>query len=119
MIQPRNSVNTQSWQYITREAAEQVADATLTLLSALVAKSLLRRAETGRYNLHELIRQYAAAQLHSDSQEQARTRTRFSDYYAARLAHWERQLERNGYRDRQPAPSMGQTARASRPRSRC
>jgi predicted ATPase/DNA-binding XRE family transcriptional regulator len=77
----------------TREAAEQVAGATLALLSALVTKSMLRRAETGRYDMHELIRQYTAAQLQADPQEEARARTRFSDYYASRLAYWERQLK--------------------------
>jgi predicted ATPase/DNA-binding XRE family transcriptional regulator len=46
------------------DAAEAVADATLLLLAALVDKSLLRRNETGRYELHELIRQYAEEQLH-------------------------------------------------------
>src|SRR5262249_23598615 len=83
---------------------EQVADATLALLSALMAKSLLRRAETGRYDLHELIRQYAAAQLHSDPQEEVRTRTRFSDYYAWRLAGWEAQLK--SPRQRQTSEEM-------------
>ena len=48
---------------IHREAAEQVAGATLPLLSALVDKSLLRRLDAGRYDLHELIRQYAQEQL--------------------------------------------------------
>lgn len=46
-----------------RQAAEQVTDATLPLLSALVDKSLLRRMESGRYDLHELIRQFAYEQL--------------------------------------------------------
>jgi len=46
-----------------RQAAEQVAGATLPLLSALVDKSLLRRLDAGRYDLHELIRQYAREQL--------------------------------------------------------
>ena len=83
----------------TREAAAQVADATLTLLSTLVAKSLLHRAETGRYDLHELIRQYAAAQLRADPQAEARTRTRFGDYYASRLVHWEGQLKSRKQRE--------------------
>jgi predicted ATPase len=47
----------------TREAAQQVTQATLPLLSALVDKSLVRRIETNRYDLHELIRQYAYEQL--------------------------------------------------------
>src|SRR5207248_1748334 len=46
-----------------REAAEQIAGASLTLLGSLMAKSLLRRPATGRYDLHELVRQYAAAHL--------------------------------------------------------
>ncbi len=46
-----------------REAAEQVAGATLSLLSALVDKSLLQRLDAGRYDLHELIRQYTQEQL--------------------------------------------------------
>ncbi len=46
-----------------REAAERVAGATLTLLSAMVAKSLVRRSSVGRYDLHELIRQYARERL--------------------------------------------------------
>lgn len=46
-----------------RQAAEKVADAPLSVLYALVDKSLLRRLETGRYELHELIRQYAHEQL--------------------------------------------------------
>ncbi len=46
-----------------REAAEQVAAASLPLLATLVDKSLVRRMDTGRYDLHELIRQYAREQL--------------------------------------------------------
>jgi predicted ATPase/transcriptional regulator with XRE-family HTH domain len=47
----------------SREAAGEIAGATLPVLSALVAKSLIRRTGTGRYDLHELIRQYAADRL--------------------------------------------------------
>lgn len=46
-----------------REAAEQVAGATLTTLAALVDKSLLRREGNERYQIHELLRQYAQEQL--------------------------------------------------------
>jgi predicted ATPase len=46
-----------------REAAEAIAGATLSLLSTLQAKSFLRRTPTGRYDLHELVRQYAADRL--------------------------------------------------------
>jgi predicted ATPase len=43
----------------TREAAAEVASASLDVLAALVAKSLLTLSATGRYTIHELLRQYA------------------------------------------------------------
>jgi len=47
----------------SREAAEQVTGATLSDLSTLITKSLIRRNSTDRYDLHELIRQYTFEQL--------------------------------------------------------
>lgn len=47
----------------TREAAREVAGASLQTLSALVDKSLVKRAAAGRYRLHELVRQFAAEKL--------------------------------------------------------
>lgn len=47
-----------------REAAVELTGATLPLLTTLVDKALLRRTDSGRYELHELIRQFAAEQLH-------------------------------------------------------
>lgn len=49
----------------TRDTGEQVAGANLTLLSELVTKSLVQRSGEKRYTLHELVRQYAFAQLHA------------------------------------------------------
>ncbi len=42
-----------------REAAQEIAGASLRALTALVNKSLLRRSPEGRYFVHELLRQYA------------------------------------------------------------
>lgn len=51
-----------------REAAEQVAGATLDILLLLTDKSLLRLERDGRFHIHELVRQYAAEQVEeSDS----------------------------------------------------
>ena len=47
----------------TREAAAQVAGATLPILSVLVDKSLVQHTTDKRYDLHELVRQYAYDQL--------------------------------------------------------
>jgi len=49
-----------------RTAAEKVACATLPLLASLVSKSLVRRTDNGRYDLHEVIRQYASSRLEED-----------------------------------------------------
>jgi len=68
-----------------RDAVEQVTEASLSLLSALVTKSLVHRTETGRYDLHELIRQYAAAHLADDPQHEAAMQERHCDFYLALL----------------------------------
>ena len=64
-----------------REAAEQVAEATLSVLSTLVTKSLIRRSGAGRYDLHELIRQFAAEQFAERPDEQTATQARHGRYY--------------------------------------
>jgi predicted ATPase/DNA-binding SARP family transcriptional activator/tetratricopeptide (TPR) repeat protein len=46
-----------------REALLAVTDATLTDLQRLVSQSLLWHKGSGRYEIHELLRQFAAAQL--------------------------------------------------------
>jgi predicted ATPase len=66
----------------TREAAEQVAGARLSLLAALVAKSLVRRTTMGRYDLHELIRQYARERLYESGEVEA-TRERHGCFFLA------------------------------------
>jgi predicted ATPase/DNA-binding CsgD family transcriptional regulator len=76
----------------TLPAARAVAQADLQTLIALVDKSLLLRvAETGRYSLHDLLRQYANQELQaSDEQESilaahARYYMTFTGERAARL----------------------------------
>jgi predicted ATPase len=65
----------------TREAAEQVTGATLPVLSSLVDKALLRRTNTGRYELHELIRQFAEAQLRATPNAVEQVQKRHRDYF--------------------------------------
>lgn len=68
---------------MTREAAQQVAGANLRVLTALVNKSLLRRdPDSGRYEIHELLRQYAEERL-EDAGEAAATRDAHSAYFAS------------------------------------
>jgi predicted ATPase len=68
-----------------RGAAVAVTGADLRLLSELVAKSLLRRPDFGRFELHELLRQYAAEQLRVSPAEEAVARERHARHYAATL----------------------------------
>ena len=68
-----------------RPAAVAVTGADLRLLSELVAKSLLRRPDFGRFELHELLRQYAAEQLAASPGEEADARERHARHYAAML----------------------------------
>lgn len=57
----------------TREAATAIAHASLPILATLVNKSLLTfAAADGRYHIHGLLRQYAAAQLETDAALQER-----------------------------------------------
>ncbi len=54
-----------------REQAESVASASLQQLAALMDKSLLHKTIVGRYDLHELARQYAATRLQMAGAEAA------------------------------------------------
>lgn len=65
----------------TRDAAEGVAGTTLTTLAALVSKSLLRRNDAGRFEMHELIRQFAVEQLALRRTEQSATEAAHGRYY--------------------------------------
>lgn len=69
----------------SREAAAQIARASLPILSTLVDKSLLRRTAAGRYDLHELVRQFAASYLQQYPQEPAHTLEQHCAYFSARL----------------------------------
>jgi predicted ATPase len=64
-----------------RDAAEKVADVHLRMLSDLVNKSLLRRTEKGRYEVHELLRQYASEKLEQKPQEFEECREQHSKFY--------------------------------------
>ncbi|MBV7332210.1 tetratricopeptide repeat protein [Chloroflexi bacterium TSY] len=82
-----------------REAAEAVAGASLMLLANLVDKSLLQRVSVERYEVHELLRQYAAEQLAESPDERDHTLDRHMQYYSGFLKNrirdlrWQRQRE--------------------------
>ena len=65
----------------TRDAAEQVAGGTLPILSSLVDKSLVRRSEAKRYDLHELVRQYAETRLRTEKDDEISTAGKYAQYF--------------------------------------
>lgn len=65
-----------------REAAERVAGASLTTLTLLTDKSLLRWNPDGRYHMHELLRQYAAEQLVLSPEDVAQAYDAHCAFYA-------------------------------------
>jgi predicted ATPase/DNA-binding SARP family transcriptional activator len=73
-----------------RQAAEQVAEVRLPALAALADKSLLRtlppRQGQAQYELHELVRQFAAEKLAETQAEAERARRCHARYYADLLA---------------------------------
>lgn len=70
----------------SREAAAAVAGLDLPTLAELVNKSLVRRTVLGRYEIHELLQQYAAEKLGALAEEQVAVRARHSGYFAKWLA---------------------------------
>ena len=63
-----------------RAAAEQIAGATLPILAALIDKSLLRKRVVEGYEMHDLLRQYAAVKLQEVAEEQATACDRHCHY---------------------------------------
>lgn len=76
-----------------RQAAEQVAGATLSILSTLVNRTMLRRMAAGRYDLHDLVRQYCATKLAADPQAKAEAQRRHFDFYLSLAETADRELK--------------------------
>ena len=69
----------------TRDGAAAVAGADLRTLSDLVGKSLVRRLELGRFEIHEFLRQYAAGRLAEDPAAERRAFEDHAAYHLGRL----------------------------------
>jgi predicted ATPase/class 3 adenylate cyclase len=67
----------------TRAAAQEAAEASLRGLSQLVDKSLSRRdPNSGRYSIHELLRQYAEEQLKKSADDEKSAHENHAKYFA-------------------------------------
>ena len=83
----------------TRQAAEQVARASLSMLSALMTKSLVRRSGDQRYDLHELVRQYAADQLADQPKAWKEAQERHGNYYLTYFGQADGRLRSSAQRE--------------------
>ncbi len=72
----------------TREAARVVAGASIQALASLVDKSLVYLSAAGRYDVHELLRQYGAQQMDAAG-ETADVQRAYVEYYLGMLHHLE------------------------------
>ena len=69
----------------TQEAAAAVASAPLPVLASLTDRFLVRRSPHKRYELHVMIRQFAAEELQAVPEEERSTRERHGDYFTRAL----------------------------------
>ncbi len=76
-----------------RAAAERVAGASLLNLSTLIDHSFLHRTPSGRYEVHELLRQYAEEDLRADGEDYEAAHDRHCAYYAEFLRQKEAPLK--------------------------
>ena len=83
----------------TREAADVVAGTTVTSLSLLVTKSLIRHSGSGRYDLHELIRQFTAEQFAERPDEQISAQARHGEYYLRYFKQANARLRSSAHRE--------------------
>jgi predicted ATPase/DNA-binding CsgD family transcriptional regulator len=69
----------------TRDAARAITGTSLTVLSTLIDKALLRRTDTGRYELHELLRQFSEEKLEQNPKQVEQIRQKHREYFIAFL----------------------------------
>lgn len=77
----------------SREAVQQITGATLGDLRDLVGKSLLQRALSGRYETHELAREYAAEKLQGNLEASEKAYEKHSTYYCIAVEKWGHDLK--------------------------
>ncbi len=68
-----------------RGAAEEVANASLQTMAALMDKCLIQRGHSGRYQLHNLLRQYGEQKLAEHPDEETNAYERYCAYYTGFL----------------------------------
>ena len=70
----------------TREAGQAIADADLSVLGSLVDKSLVQRRQDGRFEMHDVVRQFAQLKLREQPQALAAAKESLESYFGQMLA---------------------------------
>jgi tetratricopeptide (TPR) repeat protein len=77
----------------SRDAAGQISGASAYELRAQVDKSYLQLTSAGRYEVHELMRQYGAEKLAARPEANRAAHERHSIYFCKALGGWEQELK--------------------------
>lgn len=67
----------------SREAARKIANASLRQLSSMLGKSLIYLRHDNRYEIHELLREFALEKLETNREAAHQAHERFSKYFGA------------------------------------
>ena len=89
-----------------RQAIEWVTGASLAHLSALVDKSLLTRSQNGRYEMHQLLKQFAVEKLRQRPDEANTVQARHCEFYATFLE--QREAAMKGARQEEMLAEIGE-----------
>ncbi len=76
-----------------REAAVKIAGVSLPVLAGLVDRSLLRRNALGRYEVHDMLRQYAEEKLEADAVACEQVHAAHCRYYAELVSAYREELK--------------------------
>ncbi len=76
----------------TREAAQNISEASLRTLLSLANKSWLLQAEDGRYQLHPMLQHYGLEKLQQEALSWRNIRDRHAAYYAGFVADLSRRM---------------------------
>jgi len=80
-----------------RDAARIVGDASLSMLSSLMEKSLLRRNDSGRFEIHPLLWRFIYEELTERTGEQQIAQEMLSSYYVRFLEEHSQHLRKAGH----------------------
>lgn len=83
----------------SREAAQEISGASLKILLGLANKSWLQQIEGGRFQLHELMRQYGEERLQEDDAIWRDAKNRHANYFADFVAKQSERMKGPDQRD--------------------